>query len=210
MLRQAQSSSPTITAQNPSRATELLPRSDKRSGDGKHRQGNQHAYSPGAGLSAAGHGRSARVLPARDRRQAIRKAPAASPARRPAAARQRKRPRRQAVPPRPIVNKPSVPPPRTSAGKLCDDTLRHGVPPIICKKRWGYLADILCNLPDLVASGRCAACWFQTTSNSARTLLLESYQPRYLAAFARSAARSVFSQVNSGSLRPKWPPEAVF
>ena len=29
------------------------------------------------------------------------------------------------------------------------------------------------------------------------------------AALATSAARSVFSQVNSGSLRPKWPPEAV-
>ena len=31
----------------------------------------------------------------------------------------------------------------------------------------------------------------------------------YFAAAASSAARSVFSQVNSGSLRPKCPPEAV-
>ena len=34
----------------------------------------------------------------------------------------------------------------------------------------------------------------------------ESHLPT---ALANSAARSVFSQVNSGSLRPKWPPAAV-
>ena len=39
-----------------------------------------------------------------------------------------------------------------------------------------------------------------------KQFLYESYPP---AAFFKSSVRSVFSQVNSGSLRPKCPPEAV-
>ena len=180
----------------------------KGSGNRQCRRGNQHATRLAFGLFAAGHGQFRQALPTRYQRRAIRKVPGgpqSAPAR-----------RREATKTAATANSAA------SAGtQIICQSQRREHPRGRCARpvgrgvrdhpqdRWGRLVNFSTSSMMQISTHR------QRPGSVYRKFrsdpVFQSYQlPRYLAALARSAARSVFSQVNSGSLRPKWPPEAVF